>query len=303
MGSIVSYDSISGMAPATSFLELEGPLSSDDTNKITPIQLGAMFWKTLTEDDEVVAGDMVLLDPETTDSFTATLPAAPLIGQQIYLYLASKSTAGRYVDIAPNGKNINGSSANIRLTIQDWYLWLRYDGTEWKIIVDGRSTLIFDQDASSVSSVVIEDDFSPFSHLELVVTNYQPSTNGAYLYLRFSDDLGSTYDSGSNYAWHAFKHGASGAYLGGTNQAQISLLNDTYSTTPRGNGRYVIHDPASSGRTSVSGQVTRLDSSAASWCEQMGGRAQNIGVTNGLQLIPNTGTISLARITVNGILA
>lgn len=110
---------------------------------------------TKTSNYTASSGDLVQADVETAGSFTVTLPSSPTLDGRIGVILTTKTTATRAVTIDPNGKNINGSSSNVVLNVQDWALILQYDGTEWRIVTDLRKPtkiLVREEQTSSTQS-------------------------------------------------------------------------------------------------------------------------------------------------------
>lgn len=83
---------------------------------------------------------------------------------------------------------------------------VRYDGTDFQVMgiggAGGGMELVGSFDVStSVASIDFDDIFQQGFHYKIVVENFGPVTDGAELYMRYTNDGGATYIAGAaNYA-------------------------------------------------------------------------------------------------------
>jgi len=88
---------------------------------------------------------------------------------------------------------------------------------------------------------------SDYDEYEIHIIQILPVTNGAKLLMRVSTNGGSSYDSGSNYAWSTFGYSSAGSGSAGSqSDTSIGLLtgNSGIYSTHASSGRFTFYNPA-----------------------------------------------------------
>src|SRR5690606_12589703 len=151
---------------------------------------------------------------QATVSFTSTI----LVSGGLYI--------NRYLEIQATASATPGSASNssIRLFVRDRDNIDRLSWTDEDGFISEPAIILLVADSVSAGSATLDIVFTQYPYKNLIVklADFRPSVDGADLYVRVSDDGGSTYESdASDYAWTLMYLNASTASASG-----LSILGD-----------------------------------------------------------------------------
>lgn len=252
--------------------------------------------------------DIVLCDVETTGSFTVTLPSSPFTGAEIMVVLDTKSTAGRYVDINPNGNTIGGDSSTIRVIIKGNSLLLKYDGSSNWVVMEWFTN---DHILSSVSITsssglaAFADEWSMYPTLKLSLSNYRPVNAGDYLAIQTSANYGSTYDTTATHYTYDGTYGGravAATAFGATIASGILILGSWGATSfAYGGADVTIQNHANAvDYTQWISSIGTTPTGGAPFSSLTQGYHAASSVDNGFKLFASTGNIAELEATLRG---
>ena len=93
---------------------------------------GGITFATKTTTYTAVNGDALLCNT-SAGAFTITLPASPVLNNQIYFQDSTGSFSTNALTINPGSNNIMGSSGTLVATLANAGFGLFYNGSEWRI--------------------------------------------------------------------------------------------------------------------------------------------------------------------------
>ena len=93
---------------------------------------GGVTFTTKTTTYTAVNGDALLCNT-SAGAFTITLPASPVLNNQIYFQDSTGSFSTNALTINPGSNNIMGSSGSLIATLANAGFGLFYNGSEWRI--------------------------------------------------------------------------------------------------------------------------------------------------------------------------
>ena len=93
---------------------------------------GGVAFATKTTTYTATAGDFLLCNT-SAGAFTITLPASPVLNDQVYFQDSTGSFSTNALTINPGSNNIMGSSGNLIATLANAGFGLFYNGSEWRI--------------------------------------------------------------------------------------------------------------------------------------------------------------------------
>ena len=93
---------------------------------------GGITFATKTTTYTAVNGDALLCNT-SAGAFTITLPASPVLNNQIYFQDSTGSFSTNALTIDPGSNNIMGSSGTLVATLANAGFGLFYNGSEWRI--------------------------------------------------------------------------------------------------------------------------------------------------------------------------
>jgi len=98
----------------------------------TTLSTGGITYVTKTANYTAVNGDFLLCNT-SAGAFTITLPASPVLNDQVYFQDSTGSFSTNALTIDPGSKNIMGSSGVLVTTLANAGFGLFYNGTQWRI--------------------------------------------------------------------------------------------------------------------------------------------------------------------------
>jgi hypothetical protein len=138
----------------------------------------------------------------------------------------------------------------------------------------------------------------------LVFDGLLPATDNTELFLRFSDDDGSTYEAdASDYAWshNSASEGSTNTPVGDADDSEISIGSAWGDQAAEaGAGQITIHNPAGTGLTQVWWQVSRQSQAPAFVAQSGAGQMQAAGATTAFRMLFSSGNIAAMNYTLYG---
>ena len=167
------------------------------------------------------------------------------------------------------------------------------------------SYLIASVTASNDASIEFTLDNTVYSSYQVVLVSVLPATDGAELFMRFSSDGGSTFDSGTGNYKYASRWVATNTTTGSTLSESATAINltNTIGTSAGETGANGKLDLISSGegRPSVRWQLSRTSSSNL-FVYQNGGAERTATVeVDAIQFLMSTGNIASGKIHLYGV--
>ncbi len=142
---------------------------------------------------------------------------------------------------------------------------------------------------------------------EIIYRSLLPATTSKSILLQFSTDGGSTYDSGTNYSWQAFRFLSNASALGGgTGLTSINIVGvtaDLINTSTAGvSGSFRVYNTSStSAWKMLTGISNFIDSGSVPLASVWGGNYQSTTAVNAFKLISETGNIATGSASCYGI--
>ena len=93
---------------------------------------GGITYVTKTTTYTAVSGDFLLCNT-SAGAFTITLPASPVLNNQVYFQDSTGSFSSNALTINPGSNNIMGASGTLVTTLANAGFGLFYNGSEWRI--------------------------------------------------------------------------------------------------------------------------------------------------------------------------
>lgn len=286
--------------------------------------------------------DVYAVDSGAADAYVITTGASISsysAGQTFRFKAAITNTGASTINVDAQGvKSItkNGATALAAGDITaDQVYTITYDGTQFQLqfqpatafaqtLLDDttaaavRSTLGINDQAtaaakvevitSGTASAVATLDFTGLSttyrKYELVFDALTPASDGVALWVRFSDDDGSTYEAdASDYAWarDGDTEAASGSEAGDDADAQIIVFTGGGTgATEQISGKIEIFNPAGSGITQICWDIFGQNSTPIFTRVSGAGQLQAAGATTAFRVMFGTGNIATMNYTLYG---
>jgi hypothetical protein len=174
----------------------------------------------------------------------------------------------------------------------------------------GAMTLIQSQTASASATIDFTTGItSTYDHYLITITNLVNATSGSDLYLRVSQDGGSTFKAGgtdyahARWAWDTGAASAAAGSVGTTAYLIASIIRNTVATTDTLNGEIRCFAPSGTAISKqFSGSVTYISTTPAyAKTESMGAFILNQAAYNGIRLLMSAGNITSGTFTLYGI--
>jgi hypothetical protein len=146
---------------------------------------------------------------------------------------------------------------------------------------------------------------STYDTYQVEVVSLVPASDGAGIYLQFSTNGGSSYDSGSNYAWTALEGISNGTGSAGSNpDTQIKLVTAQSDSANQGLvGRFNIYAPGASAYKLLTGNfanyVGSSDGRLFNW--NVSGQYLATTAVNAFQVIASTGNLTSGTLRCYGL--
>jgi hypothetical protein len=172
-------------------------------------------------------------------------------------------------------------------------------------VSDGSAVLISSTTASNGATIEFTLDNTLYSSYQLVFDSVLPVTDGAELFMRFSSDGGSTFDSGASDYRYASRWVASNGTTGSTSSESATAINltNTVGTSAGETGANGKLDLISSGegRPSVRWQLSRASSSNLLVYQNGGGERTATVEVDAIQFLYSTGNIASGKVYLYGL--
>ena len=169
----------------------------------------------------------------------------------------------------------------------------------------GSTTLISSITASNNASIEFTLDNSKYSSYQIVLDSLLPATDSAELFMRFSSDGGSTFDSGTGNYRYASRWVASNGTTGSTLSESATAINltNTIGTSAGETGANGKLDLISSGegRPSVRWQLSRTSSSNLLVYQNGGAERTATVEVDAIQFLYSTGNIASGKVYLYGL--
>ena len=138
-GASSARNSVYGSLEITgSLITIVNDLRSSGTPRLNTYSITSLplFWNTIYKSSSFnLTSGMEAFTNSSLGSFTATLPANPVLGDRVRLLDESASWAAFNIVVARNGKTIGGSASDLSLNVNNNWVELVYDGiSNWKVI-------------------------------------------------------------------------------------------------------------------------------------------------------------------------
>jgi hypothetical protein len=250
--------------------------------------------------------------PVASGTFTITLVASgsqPTTGECIEIL----NYGTGILTLARSGQNINGAAANLTgvagsaTSPTGWHV--TSDGTNYIAYTLGATTsagglVMLEAHTASTSASL---DFSTclantsYDVFQVEVVDLVPGTTATNLWLRFSTDGGSTFDTSSIYSWASWRASAAGAtQAGGTATTRIDLAAGAGGLSITNWGYVVtfkIYNPRSTTRVKrIRSDGNAFDGTSSSAnpdvVNMVGGTYNSLTAVNAFQLSPSSGTFT-----------
>jgi hypothetical protein len=171
--------------------------------------------------------------------------------------------------------------------------------------VGGGASLISSATASNDGSIEFTLDNSTYSSYQVVLDSLLPATDGANLYMRFSSDGGSTFDSGASDYEYAARNVASNGVASDKSDENASefIISDQIGTAAGETGVSGKADltPSGGGHPSVRWQFSRVSSGNFLGYQRGGGERRATVEVDAIQFLMSTGNIASGIIYLYGL--
>ena len=169
----------------------------------------------------------------------------------------------------------------------------------------GGASLISSATASNDATIEFTLDNSTYSSYQVVLDSLLPATDGAELFMRFSSDGGSTFDSGTGNYRYASRWVATNGATGSTLSESATAINltNTIGTSAGETGANGKLDLNSSGegRPSVRWQLSRTSSSNLLVYQNGGAERTATVEVDAIQFLMSTGNIASGKVYLYGL--
>ena len=183
-----------------------------------------------------------------------------------------------------------------------------FSATSGSLTIDGSAVgfcVIVSSTASNDASIEFTLDNTVYSSYQVVLVSVLPATDGAELFMRFSSDGGSTFDSGTGNYRYASRWVATNGTVGSTLDASATAINltNTIGTSAGETGANGKLDLISSGegRPSVRWQLSRTSSSNLLVYQNGGAERTATVEVDAIQFLMSTGNIASGKIHLYGV--
>ena len=180
--------------------------------------------------------------------------------------------------------------------------------TSGSLTIDGSAVgvgVIVSSTASNDASIEFTLDNSKYSSYQIVLDSLLPATDGVELFMRFSSDGGSTFDSGAGNYRYASRWVAANGTIGSTSSESATAINltNTVGTSAGETGTNGKLDLTSSGegRPSVRWQLSRTSSSNLLVYQNGGAERTATVEVDAIQFLMSTGNIASGKIYLYGL--
>jgi hypothetical protein len=180
--------------------------------------------------------------------------------------------------------------------------------TSGSLTIDGSAVgvgVIVSSTASNDASIEFTLDNSKYSSYQIVLDSLLPATDGVELFMRFSSDGGSTFDSGAGNYRYASRWVATNGTVGSTSSESATAINltNTVGTSAGETGVNGKLDLISSGegRPSVRWQLSRTSSSNLLVYQNGGAERTATVEVDAIQFLMSTGNIASGKIYLYGL--
>jgi hypothetical protein len=180
--------------------------------------------------------------------------------------------------------------------------------TSGSLTIDGSAVgvgVIVSSTASNDASIEFTLDNSKYSSYQIVLDSLLPATDGVELFMRFSSDGGSTFDSGAGNYRYASRWVATNGTVGSTSSESATAINltNTVGTSAGETGANGKLDLISSGegRPSVRWQLSRTSSSNLLVYQNGGAERTATVEVDAIQFLMSTGNIASGKIYLYGV--
>lgn len=174
----------------------------------------------------------------------------------------------------------------------------------------GAWTYISSATASSSASITFTGLSSSYFAYAIYMSDVVPATDNVELWMRLSDDGGSTYEADTgDYQWQMSGSQGAGSQIqdGSTSDTKMVLTGNTSAvilgtgTEEQLSGRVVIYDPSTSQPTKITGELYWKNSGAQSTVATCGGIFAGTAAADAVQLLMSSGNIASGNFKLYGL--
>ena len=259
----------------------------------------------------VLAGDQGKLI-RVTAAVTITTPAAVTVGVPFIFAVKNEHSAAITID-GNASETIDGSATYSLSSGQT--ITILTDGTNWFTVTSATPpglVLLASASPSAAASVdIVSAITATYETYLLVYNNLRPATDDSVLYLRTSTDNGSTFDTGTGYAFdtQTYSAGTGTAVINTSGGgAQIELTDDTALlgvgnlTTEGVSGHVWIYSPLSTAHyTLITGESAYVDQDATLAASRTAGARTAAADVDAVQLLFDSGNITSGEVRFYGV--
>ena len=257
---------------------------------------------------QALTTDNVLISTCANQGDSVVLPSA-VAGRSVWITNSGAEAAWVW---PASGDAINEGTTDARDPVPLWPKESReyraHDATGFYTPrMSGQRVLLDTKTASASSSL----DFTTgidgtYDQYELDEVNLIVSSSGQSIYLRFSEDGGSTWVQGTNYAWAIKGHNTSGVDQdnGTTGTGNFNVPSNVGDGTTGGgaSGTIKIYRPADTGQyTNVLSHTMNDQGGGDCIVATLGGAYRRTQAVNGFQIITSSGTLTAGTVNLYGI--
>jgi hypothetical protein len=240
----------------------------------------------------LLASNQWIFANNTTGSFTTT----------VYVSNGLDATTGTGV-VIPQGTN--NSAALFIFTDGSTDMWAAAPAANAG--GGGGSFVLLEEHTASTSAALQFKSWYSASYdtYQISFVSLLGSVDGAKISIQCSTNGGSSYDTGSNYAWSSYFTAYNGAGgNGSTSDTQMSIVNAQSNNANQALvGQIRMYSPASSNYKLFEGTLVNEDSSSdgrvAFW--GFGGQYKSTSAVNAFQVIPGSGSLTSGTVRVYGL--
>jgi len=117
------------------------PSQAGNTNKVLSTDGTNTTWTTITSSFTAMPSSAISTNTtiasfnkyfvDTTNAITLTLPASPVLGDEIYIYDASNNALTNNITVLPNSNKIQGSVQSLIIDSNSAVVYLAYTGSSY----------------------------------------------------------------------------------------------------------------------------------------------------------------------------
>lgn len=234
---------------------------------------------------------------------TINLPAAATAKNGFAVTVKKTDSSTNAVTIDGDGtETIDGTTTKVILS-QYSALRVVCDGTEWHLTqgsVGSGLVAITGLTASASATIEFTDIDSTYDHYILDCINVRPATDVVELWLRLSDDNGSTFKAGAS----DYSFGVAGGAFTTTTQLRLSNI----STSALGNAADEFYNasvniwaPAGSGKTHLTATYGYTRSTDQAQVDHFMGKYNTAVATDAIQILMSSGNIAEGTFNLYGV--